>query len=396
MFRRLRLRKMSWLLAVALAMLAAPLFAQNNWPAPPMPSNPYAGLTPSSQPPANATPYPATGAPIVTEWQADAMSPTAMNGDPNCGQTSANWIVPGNAPPAGYPGNQGYPGAGYPGATGYVDANVYYDRDPALQQQMVFASDAPWHWQVAPEGLIYRSYWAGPREPRLGVTLFRKNGGDSFWDPTLGGRVGILRFGNDDPIHPQGWQWDFEGAALARLELNDVRDLESVDFRGGTFITYGVGRWQFKLGYDHLSSHLGDEYLIEHPSALADRLNYVRDSIIAGASFYPIPELRLYGEAGYGVNVDGGAEPWEVQFGTELSKAGPTGNAGSPFLALNANLREEVNFSGDFTAQAGWLWRNDEGQVLRIGVHYLNGKSSQYQWFDKWEEQIGAGVWYDF
>jgi hypothetical protein len=363
------------------------LHAQNGWPAPAAPSNPYAGLTTSSQPMQGGTPYPSTSAaPVVTEWSAESLPPGATM-DPSCGDrspTSANWIVPGDPAAAGAPG------------TGYVDANVYYDTNPFPPQQYILPDEGPWHWQMVPDGLIYRSYWAGPREPRLAVTLFRKNGGQSFWDPTLGGRVGIMRFGNDDPIHPQGWQWDFEGAALGRLTLDEVRDLESVDFRGGTFITYGVGRWQFKFGYDHLSSHLGDEFMIRNPGSIADRLNYVRDSTVFGASFYAVPELRLYAEAGYAFNVDGGAEPWEFQFGTEWSKAGPTGNAGSPFLALNYHAREEVNFGGDFTAQAGWMWRGDTGQTMRIGVHYLNGMSSQYQWFDKWEEQIGMGVWYDF
>jgi len=33
---------------------------------------------------------------------------------------------------------------------------------------------------------------------------------------------------------------------------------------------------------------------------------------------------------------------------------------------------------------------------MRIGLHYLNGKSTQYQTFTKNEQQIGLGLWYDF
>jgi hypothetical protein len=35
------------------------------------------------------------------------------------------------------------------------------------------------------------------------------------------------------------------------------------------------------------------------------------------------------------------------------------------------------------------------GQTLRFGIHYYNGKSSQFQFFDNSEEQIGIGIWYD-
>ena len=157
-----------------------------------------------------------------------------------------------------------------------------------------------------------------------------------------------------------------------------------------------MDNWQFKLAAYHLSSHLGDEFIIANPGSLADRINYVRNELVLGASYYPQPIVRLYGEVGWCFHSDGGAEPWEIQFGTELSKPGPTGSNGSPFLAINAHLRQEVDWGGDITTQAGWLWRNDTGQVMRIGLHYFNGKSSQFETFNNFEQQIGFGLWYDF
>lgn len=257
-------------------------------------------------------------------------------------------------------------------------------------------SDDPWHSQMLPEGIIYRSYWAGLREPRMGLQLVSEEGGGSFWDPTLGGRVGIFRYGNDDPLRPQGWQLDVEGAALARLTLDDMRDLDMVDFRGGVPLTYGVDDWQFKLGYYHLSSHLGDEYAIRVPGSLDDRINYVRDALILGASWYPVDYIRLYAEGAYAFNATGGAEPWEFQFGIEIARAGVTGAGGTPFLAINGHLREEHDFGGDFNIESGWLWRNQSGHTLRVGAFYFNGKSSQYQFYDDSQQQTGGGIWYDF
>ena len=71
--------------------------------------------------------------------------------------------------------------------------------------------------------------------------------------------------------------------------------------------------------------------------------------------------------------------------------------AGSPFVALNGHLRQEVDFGGNFVAQAGWQWRGSDCEhLLRAGVHYYNGKSPQFQFFDRFEHQIGFGIWYDF
>jgi hypothetical protein len=250
-------------------------------------------------------------------------------------------------------------------------------------------------WQVGPTGLIYRSYLAGPHEPRIGITPFF-SGNRSYWDATVGGRGGVLRYGDHDPLHPHGWQLDAYGAAIVRMDPEHHQDLNYVDYVFGFPITYGVENWQFKFGYAHLSSHLGDEYAIRYPGTLDERINYVRDGLMFGASWYPVPACRVYGEFDWAFHRSGGADPIAFQFGNELSRPGPTGLDGSPFLALNGRLRQEVDYGGDLTAEAGWLWRGDTGSVVRIGAHYYNGKSSQSQIFNDSEQQIGIGLWYDF
>src|SRR6185503_10007166 len=101
-----------------------------------------------------------------------------------------------------------------------------------------------------------------------------------------------------------------------RLTLDSIRDFETADYRVGVPLTYGIDNWQYKFAIYHLSSHLGDEFAIAHPGSLANRINYVRDEFVFGASVYPHPVARLYGEVGFAFNTDGGAEPWEFQFGT--------------------------------------------------------------------------------
>jgi hypothetical protein len=267
--------------------------------------------------------------------------------------------------------------------------------DSEFDYDFQHSPDDGWCWQVAPTGLIYRSYLAGPHEPRTSITPFFSSN-RALWDASVGGRGGVLRYGTCDSQHPEGYQVDVYGAAIVRLDAESDQDLVATDYVFGFPITYGAGNWQIKFGYAHLSSHLGDEHAISDPDALDDRINYVRDSIVFGTSRYPHPAWRLYGEAGWAFNNSGGAEPWEFQVGNEISQPGPTGCSGTPFLALNGRMREELNYGGDITAQTGWLWRGVNGQVFRLGAHYYNGKSSQFQFYDQSEEQIGMGLWYDF
>ncbi len=253
-----------------------------------------------------------------------------------------------------------------------------------------------WSWQLLPEGLIYRSYLAGVHEPRLSAVYFfdfDRNG----WliDTTIGARIGLLRYGTETDIRPEGFQLDLEAAAFPRLNPESEMDLVSSDFRFGVPFTWGRGSYQVKLAYYHLSSHLADELLLKDPTI--PRLNFSRDVIVLGNSYYLTTDLRLYAEAGWAFYSDGGSDPWELQFGIDYSPLLPTFGRGSPFVALNGHLREEVNFGGNFVAQLGWQWRGKYTErLLRVGVHYLTGPSPQFQFFRDSEEQLGVGVWYDF
>ncbi len=272
----------------------------------------------------------------------------------------------------------------------YVDLDEYLGSPPPAD---TFPSDW-WDWQVLPHGIIYPSYLAGTKEPRFAAHIINAKNDGWLFDAVLGTRVGLLRFGNHDPLFPEGWQVDAEGAAQARLDIPNDVDVRSVDFRAGLPITYGAGAYRFKFGYYHLSSHLGDEFLLKNPGF--PRLNFSRDALLVGSMIYLTERLRVYGEAAYAFRTEIGQE-WEFQFGLDFLPPGPTGIAGAPFFAVNGHLRQEVNYGGALTAQAGWAWRAATStEMLRIGAHYYNGESNQFSFFDNHEQQLGLGVWYDF
>lgn len=252
----------------------------------------------------------------------------------------------------------------------------------------------PWQWHLLPQGLLYHSYLAGGREPRFSGEIYYNQHEGWMFDGTAGARVGVLRYGTDDMLRPKGWELDAEAAAFPRLTFDEYRDLVSVDFRYGFPLTYRRGPWEVKFAFYHLSSHLADEYMLT--GRPYNRLNFVRDAFVLGIAYWPTEWLRLYVEPDWAFHVDGGAEPWQIQFGLDFSPPYPTGCHGGPFLAVNGRLRQEVDFGGGFTLQTGWAWRSRRGQLLRFGLHYFNGQSEQCQFYREHEQQIGLGLWYDF
>ena len=134
--------------------------------------------------------------------------------------------------------------------------------------------------------------------------------------------------------------------------------------------------------------------MLEYPTVT--RVDFSRDALVLGLAYRPLPDVRIYGEVGWAFYVWGDTQPWEFQFGVEYSPVRPTGPQGAPFLAVNAHLRQEEQFGGGLTVQAGWQWRGHSGHLFRTGLEYFNGKSEQYQFGNQFEQQVGVGIWYDF
>ncbi len=261
----------------------------------------------------------------------------------------------------------------------------------------VHASSQPTAFELLPGDLLWHSYWAGAKEPRTSGAIFRESSGNrSLMDVSLGGRASILRYGHRQPSgRPLGWELQIEGAGQLRLNLDRDFDFDSADFRFGIPLVYAPNdllHWKF--AYYHLSSHIGDEFLVRNPGFM--RINFSRDVFVLGSSFFPRPAWRWYAETGWAFHDDEGSDPWEVQFGLDFAQPGATGRRGTPFFAINGHLREEVDFGGNLVVQAGWLWRGETGRVLRTGLHYYNGKSPQYEFFDDFEQQIGVGLWQEY
>lgn len=248
--------------------------------------------------------------------------------------------------------------------------------------------------QFMPRGLMYRSYLAGEKEPRIGAQWLHGNVG-WIWEASFGGRLPLWRYGTDDPLRPEGLQMDVEGATFTRVDVGTGTEVDAIDFRVGFLVTWRRGRTALKGGSYHISSHIGDEYLVRNPNFV--RNDYTRESLIGGITQDLTDALSVYGEVGYAFRYQGGAEPFELQFGIQYNPQPREGWWGRPYAAINAHLRQEFDFARNINTVAGIQWRSRESlRVIRIGLQYFNGQSLQYSFFDQHEEWLGTGVWVDF
>ncbi len=257
------------------------------------------------------------------------------------------------------------------------------------------ADPESYEWQALPDGLLWRSYLAAPQEPRISMVLLRTADQANYWDATLGGRVGLLRYGTLGAFQPRGWQWDLEGAVMTRLDLGNSEDVVSMDYRFGTEMTRSEGPWAMKFGYFHISSHVGDEFLERNPGFA--RVNYVTESMVFGLSRNMSEAIRLYGETAYAFHIAGGADRFQFQMGAEYSPMATYSKRGAPFAAINMDIRQAVDFDPAINFQTGWQWKGGlSGRSLRLGLELYDGHSTQFQFFDQTQQHIGFGAWFDY
>lgn len=267
---------------------------------------------------------------------------------------------------------------------------------PAAPPLQLDSSPTPsWGLEILPDGLLYKSYLAGPKEPRIGSSWLVEEERGLIWETVVGGRAGVWRWEDATSPRPLAAQLDLEGGALVRMDPEVNTDVEAVDFRFGVLMTWRSGRWASKAGYYHISSHLGDEYLLKNPGV--PRYNYVRDAAITGLSFDATPDVRLYSEIAYAIGHQGGALPLELQFGAEYAPAQPSEIWGAPFAAVNSHVREDEGWIHGVNVMAGWLWRGEVSRhTLRIGMQYYTGPSLQWSFVGRDEQLIGGGLWFDY
>jgi hypothetical protein len=257
------------------------------------------------------------------------------------------------------------------------------------------ASSQVYTVQLMPYGLMYRSYLAGPKEPRIGGQWLRGSGTGWKAETALGVRVPMWRYGTDDPRRPEGWQVDGEAGVFTRIDVGSGTDVDAFDFRIGLLLTWRQDRTAVKAGYYHVSNHVGDEYLARNPGF--EVIEYVRDSLVAGITRDLTRAISVYGELGFAYRTQGGAEPFEVQFGAQYNPEPGDSWWGRPFWGVNAHLRQEFGFGGSLNAVGGLQWRGPESlRTFRLGLQHYRGKSLQYSFFDQDEEWTGGGFWLDF
>jgi hypothetical protein len=247
-----------------------------------------------------------------------------------------------------------------------------------------------------PRTLLWEPPLASLREPRFLVmptTLSNTTTQDTV-ETAIGGTIGFLR------LEPAGWRSaiQFDVFGLANSRFADYDYLVGTDYRFGFPISIASGPWHAKIGYEHTSTHLGDETQERTGQVPFD---YIKDELVLGLGRYLVDgRWRLYGQMGWAMRQDvpGDPSPFRFALGTEWSRRRMTGWWGQPFAAANLEFDGAVDYDPNLSLQLGWLWRDPDRRLsqFRVFGQYYTGHSPYGQFFLTREDWFGIGAAVDY
>jgi Protein of unknown function (DUF1207) len=178
--------------------------------------------------------------------------------------------------------------------------------------------------------------------------------------------------------------FQFEKDPYAHEDGDDVA-LINADYYVGFPLTYAACDWSFRLRIYHISSHLGDEFMISHKDIR--RVNPSWEAIDFFASYQITPAIRLY--VGPGVNYHSNRtfyiDPLYIEYGLEVRSFGRRIFCQQlylqPFYAMHISNWQARNWNFDATYVAGFELSRLQGvgRKIRGYVEYHDGFSEEGQ-----------------
>lgn len=275
--------------------------------------------------------------------------------------------------------------------------NIIYDVLNPCCARYVWLPEAP---------PIFIPFKADPRQLQASVGL--RFGDTAFGSPLVDvsyfDTIPMIRFFNVFSDEDQ-LELDVEGALWAVfLTFKETAPLVNADYFIGGSINYCWDKWSFRFRIFHISSHIGDEFMILHPTF--HRKNPSAEYVDLYASYVPTAPLRLYAGLGYipirdpsyrvgRFYASGGVEYYLPCFQWVSMCHMITG---SPYIAANLGIWEFHGWDLDQTYVLGYEFAKLYGleRKLRAYIEYHNGYSAEGQFCHLRTQYFSVRVSYGF
>jgi len=247
--------------------------------------------------------------------------------------------------------------------------------------------------------VLFAPLLGDPREPMYSANW-------RFGDRVMGRKAVAVSLGDDFPVfrwfHVFTWQGDLQigiqAGVWAVFNFSDVPhrrqntcQLMNSDWLVGVPLTYAFDKWSFRVRFYHISSHLGDEVLVDRPKLLANRKNPSYEALEWITAYQFSSNLRVYGGPGWIVQSDDTypMDNFYVKYGAEVRLFGQKlyyhRLYGTPFFVVHCENWQMRDWDLDQFYLLGYEFSKLQGvgRKMRLYLEYHQGFSYEGQFMKK-------------
>lgn len=257
--------------------------------------------------------------------------------------------------------------------------------------------------------VLFQPLIANPREITYSF-------GYRIGDDVIGSRVVPVSLGDIFTIyrwHNVIYGGDIEAGITAGIWSVFNMNVKGNNFAGGTelantdyfvalTLAYAHDRWSSRYRFYHISSHLGDEFLVNHPGY--PRVNPSMEAMDIFVSYQALFGVRLYGGFGWIFHWDDSypLKPLYIAYGAEFRFLGTRflkqSLYGTFFIAGYIQNYQYQHWNFDETVVAGYEWSKLQGigRKVRVYFQYHHGYSAEGQFSKDKSSYVAYVVSYGF
>jgi len=248
--------------------------------------------------------------------------------------------------------------------------------------------------QFLPPKNLYDVPIADPRWPKFSTGVskdFKGNLGKSIWGFTFGENIGLVQHDY------KSGKYEF-GIQAATFGIMDIRSnptrLVNADYFIGLGLSHSAGNMQHLFQIYHVSSHVGDEFLLSAAGQNLKRINLSYET----AKWYvrhknPEQKFSPYAAIGYMVHVDPGyIKRLILEAGCDYFSNKIVFNDTTKLVAgVHLNAWQANNFKGTLNIRMGLQYEKTKycNRYLQLLLEYKKGKSQQGQFYNRNVESVG-------
>ncbi len=244
---------------------------------------------------------------------------------------------------------------------------------------------------------IFKPLLADPRWPRFSLAyhnLFTSPLATHVFSPNFGATLPFYRhtLNNDIQI-----EIGVQAALFAVMDIGrSPSALINADYVGGAFAALTNGSWAHMIRVFHLSSHLGDEFMLTPEGKKTKRVNLSYETLSYLISHEQPNGVRLYGGGGYKVH----AEPTDIkrahaQCGLEYRhKHAYWHDQLRPVGGIDLTFPEQAAWRPNTSMKVGVQLENEHfnRHVTQLMLEFYQGRSMHGQFYSQPLRYLGVGL----